>query len=723
MGFWSELKEFGSSLEDAVRDPVTLIVAGAQIYAGNYTGAATTIGLSASSRYLAAQEEYNLDAITGTDVMTRSPISPRRIVYGRTKVSGPILFLETTDSNQKLHIVVALAGHEIDAVEEVYFNDVKVADDLVDGTETAANSGTTPDYSAKAKITAHFGTSTQTVDTNLQSRTSVDSTDHMKGIAYLYCQLEYDQDVFATGLPNISAVVRGKKVAGISGGSKTSAAWTTDPARIILDYLQDSTYGLNASDSEVDLASFEAASDICVRQIYSETYSQNEDTYSANGVIETSKDPQRILEDLLTSCSAKLIYSNGKFKLIVDPIDDSLTSINTAIAASLSLGMDEFIKGFNVQTRNAGSNQYNAIKGTFVDSANNYQPTDFPSQKSSTFETEDNSERVFTDISFPFTTSASTAQRMARTALYRHREQIVLDVACNLKGFAVDVGDFVSVSIPRLGFTNKKFEVLSWSFSVTPDDASVSMTLREISADVFYWTSSTDETVFTSNNTNLPLVSSVSASGTTGAAISGQIINDATVDTPQVASNAITDVASVTASQVTSGGSYITTPFVTTDENARIAIDNGNFPTDFVTGPTVSFTVPSTNVPDRLMLQIIFTGYSVQMSQSTPTLTGGVYDLVLTDHSLAIQTLFNGTQKSLVAHDAHTFFCQSGFPQQVISAGASPRILFFEKGTDYNGGETMQVKFFLHFYEEIAGNMEVAYNTAYIQCYLSEIKR
>ena len=123
------------------------------------------------------------------------------------------------------------------------------------------------------------------------------------------------------------------------------------------------------------------------------------------------------------------------------------------------------------------------------------------------------------------------------------------------------------------------------------------------------------------------------------------------------------------------------------------------------------------------MLQIIFTGYLAQMSQSTPTSTGGVFDLVQTDHSLAIQTLFNGTQKSLVAHDAHTFFCLGGFPQQVINAGPSPRILFFEKGSDYNGGETMQIKFFLHFYEEIAGNMEVAYNTAYIQCYLSELKR
>ena len=34
MGFWSEFKEGLSSIEDAVRDPVTLIVAGVQALHG-----------------------------------------------------------------------------------------------------------------------------------------------------------------------------------------------------------------------------------------------------------------------------------------------------------------------------------------------------------------------------------------------------------------------------------------------------------------------------------------------------------------------------------------------------------------------------------------------------------------------------------------------------------------------------------------------------------------
>ena len=65
--------------------------------------------------------------------MVRNPIAPRRIVYGRQKVSGPILFIEsvdsysgTSDTNVWLQMFVAFASHEIDRFEEIFIGDVKV---------------------------------------------------------------------------------------------------------------------------------------------------------------------------------------------------------------------------------------------------------------------------------------------------------------------------------------------------------------------------------------------------------------------------------------------------------------------------------------------------------------------------------------------------------------------------------------------------------------------
>ena len=71
-------------------------------------------------------------------VMVHSPVETHKVIYGRAKVSGPIVYVATTDSgptpyggpmtgtNLMLHIVIALAGHEVEEIGTVYFNDKPV---------------------------------------------------------------------------------------------------------------------------------------------------------------------------------------------------------------------------------------------------------------------------------------------------------------------------------------------------------------------------------------------------------------------------------------------------------------------------------------------------------------------------------------------------------------------------------------------------------------------
>ena len=68
------------------------------------------------------QASYQAES-SNRSMMLRQPIIPRDMVYGTTKKSGGILFMETTDNNKYLHIVLQVAGHEIQSFDEVYFND------------------------------------------------------------------------------------------------------------------------------------------------------------------------------------------------------------------------------------------------------------------------------------------------------------------------------------------------------------------------------------------------------------------------------------------------------------------------------------------------------------------------------------------------------------------------------------------------------------------------
>lgn len=74
----------------------------------------------------AARDRFN-DSLQDRDVMIRSGVAPRNIVYGRAKVSGPIVFAHSTGAKgEYLHLVVALAGHECDAVEKIFFNETEL---------------------------------------------------------------------------------------------------------------------------------------------------------------------------------------------------------------------------------------------------------------------------------------------------------------------------------------------------------------------------------------------------------------------------------------------------------------------------------------------------------------------------------------------------------------------------------------------------------------------
>lgn len=509
----------------SVKKIVTAAVVGAAIATGvgvafgvAGVGTASFLGLSGATAFFAQQfaisavlgaigsalqpkpEQFTSAAeLRGRQIMSKQPITPRDVVYGEVKKSGTIVFMETTNDNENLHVCVTLAGHEINAISEVYFNEIQVKSSLSDNTEVSANSGTTPDYSTVAQITGHFGSPTQAADGNLVSRTSFTTNHRLRNIAYIYANLDYDQDVFANGLPNISCLIQGKKV---YDPRSDTTAYSNNAALCIRDYISNSTYGLGATDAEIDDDSFIAAANICDEDV-TLLEGGTEKRYTINGVIDTSKQPRQILNDMLTSCGGTIYYSNGKWHLKVGAYVTPTTTITN----------DDLRGSIKIQTRNSGSDQFNAVKGIFVSPENNWQPTDYPEVTSSTFETEDGGDRKYLDLTLPYTTSVSSAQRLAKQVLYRNREQIVATLPCKLTAFQYEIGDTVQVTNERFGWTNKVFEVVSWSFAFEGEELGVDLVLKETSSNIYAWDETVDETVFTFNNTTLPNAFTVKSPG------------------------------------------------------------------------------------------------------------------------------------------------------------------------------------------------------------------
>jgi len=60
--------------------------------------------------------------LSNTNLMQKQPVTTRETVYGSTKKSGSILFMEATNNNKRLHLLIELASHEIQSVDKVYFD-------------------------------------------------------------------------------------------------------------------------------------------------------------------------------------------------------------------------------------------------------------------------------------------------------------------------------------------------------------------------------------------------------------------------------------------------------------------------------------------------------------------------------------------------------------------------------------------------------------------------
>jgi len=106
------------------------------------------------------------------------------------------------------------------------------------------------------------------------------------------------------------------------------------------------------------------------------------------------------------------------------------------------------------------------------------------------------------DLPLPFTDSPGEAQRLANIALERNRSQLTLTGAFGLQAFALQVGDIVNITNTRLGFSNKIFEVVQWSFGIVDGgDLQTNLTLRETTTTTY---DEYQDVAFESDNTTLP---------------------------------------------------------------------------------------------------------------------------------------------------------------------------------------------------------------------------
>ena len=427
----------------------------------------------------------------GRTVMVRQPIYPRQTIYGQIRTSGPMAFIdETGTNNEYLHLVIPLAGHECEAITTVYFNSEALT---LDG---SGNVTAPSQYVGFARVDLHLGSSTQTADTNLVAESPRWTTAHRgRSVCYVAVRLKWSAEVYPTGWPNVSALLKGKLV---YDSRTATTAWSANWALCLADFLTDTRLGLGTALADIDDTALQAAANVADESVTLNP-SGTEARYTCNGQIGSDSAPGDVIDQMVRAGAGFCGYIGGAWV------------IHAGAYRTPTIGLDEadVRAPLSVQTKLSRAENFNAAKGVFTSPDNDWQPTDHPPITNATYETQDDGVRIYRDFEWAFTTSNATAQRLAKISLERVRQPMVVNLPCKLTAMQVQAGDNVQLSIARFGWVSKVFEVVAAKFVIESQGGGgpglgYDLTLRETASTVWDWNSGEETAIDPAPNTNLP---------------------------------------------------------------------------------------------------------------------------------------------------------------------------------------------------------------------------
>jgi hypothetical protein len=236
-----------------------------------------------------------------------------------------------------------------------------------------------------------------------------------------------------------------------------------------------------------------------------------ESRYTINGFFDWSRTPGDILDGMLMSCEGRLTYSGGVWKIF------------PAAWYGTGLEFDESMLTGSIKwsPKRKYRDLVNAVRGTFISPVYPYavvgfnqdqkdpnifsgewQPADFPEYAqdalhgyaSDTNLAQDGGYKLHVDRRYPYVTSVSTVQRLAKIFLMRNRQQGTGTLTMNLAAYQAQPSDVFQMTSAIMGWDHKNLEVQSLRFipSIPEDEKtgpslSVEMDVCESDPSVYSW--------------------------------------------------------------------------------------------------------------------------------------------------------------------------------------------------------------------------------------------
>lgn len=470
----------------------------------------------------------------------------RSRVYGRVRCADGIIYKATHGTNKEnFTLVLALAGHEIDAVEQVYFNDVPVTLDgagyvttapwlkttTTSGRQSIAAGGTETVLPPDA-ILGSVGVSTegsngdrvaqQTIGFTLSGNTvtpdslfagvvrnvtyQVGNTASKARVRAFNGAPGQDLSTVLAGLPGITSAHRFAGIACLvidlvydqdafpMGPPNVSAvvrgARLFDPRTSTTAWTENPAliardWALYANGGGAALAELDATSFVAAANACD--VPQSFTTVNAAGASSTQVLP---------------LYTAGLVARSDEAPDEVMGEICSAMAgrwawaggrlrvragaytAPVATLTEDWVSSageIDVVSTVPRTDLFNVVVPSIANRDQAYVVAPIPRIAPSEYITADGGEYP-RDVTLTAVTDTAHAAHVCGVMLRDSRQALTVSLSCNLRALALELFDVIAVTLPRFGWAAKPFEVLGWGFS---QEGGIKLTLKETDASIY----------------------------------------------------------------------------------------------------------------------------------------------------------------------------------------------------------------------------------------------
>lgn len=574
-----------------------------------YTASAAYGGYEKRKAMAAARDRFNA-SLQDRLVMTATAQAARSRVYGRVRNVDGVLFKGTHGANSEFYtLVIALAGHEIDAVETVYANDVALTLDGSGYVQTAPylvaphDSGQTtgsingsgtitlPVTPVAGSVTATWPTiNADTPEGAFTVVSVVGSVVTLSGGPGSYtvpATVNYQvastasklrirsytgapgQDLYSVLQPLVGSQVQSTdRFAGIACLVVTME-YSSDAYPGGVPRFSAVMRGAKINDPRTGTTAWSENPSLIARDWALYAHGGGCVTSEINGAaINAAANACDVSTTFTTPAGAQVrpLYQCGTVIPLDSNPDEALTEIVKSMAGqwgwaggmlTLRAGIyrapvatiteDWITDAAEITVVGAATaDLVNVMRPSLADAAAAYVVAQAAEVRAEAYVTADGRELV-REVSLGGITRAVHAQHVCAVLMREAREGLTVSLPCNLRAYELELFDVAAVTLPVFGWSAKEFEVINWQFSAT---GGVLLTLRETAAAIYTPDSSFDLAALSANThlpdpSIVPRVTGLAATSNTASLADSSIISRLAVTWAAVASQAVRQSGSI----------------------------------------------------------------------------------------------------------------------------------------------------------------------------------